>query len=106
MNKLAAYQHDWNPCTVEGYDQSNKEVTMIFNFDITTSSKTEAVIHYVVGRLIWGINNFPENVKVRLSFDVRGQGIIISRSTALKNVILQYVNDLNITNAIEIEFFR
>lgn len=106
LNGIEAYKLDWNPITVEGYNSEKNEVVMVFNVDITVEEKTANVIQYIFGRTIWCIKNFPSNVKIMLSFDIRGQGIIMSRSNSIKQKILELINSIGSKNQISIEFLR
>jgi len=62
------------------------------------------VIQYSVGRAIWCCKNFPAEVKIKMAFDFRGQGIIVSKTRSLKNKIIEIIEKLKITNQISIEF--
>lgn len=106
MNKIFAYSLDWNPITVEAFDERKKEAYMIFNFDITAEQKIESVVQYVVGRTVWGYLNFPSKSKIILRFDIRGQNLVASESTSLKNDIQELLSNLNINNQVLIEFYR
>ena len=106
MNEIFAYTLDWNPITVEAFDESKNKAYMIFNFDMTTEQKIKNVVQYVVGRTVWGHRNFPSKSKIILRFDIRGQNIIASRSTSLKNDIQELLSDLYINNQVLIEFYR
>ena len=104
MNTISAYELDWNPMTVEAYNERENKATMVFNFDITTEDKIKNVIQYVIGRTIWCHKNLPPKVKIILAFDIRGQNIIASRSSLFKNEIVQLINNLNIDNQVSVEF--
>jgi len=104
MNTISAYELDWNPMTVEAYNERKNEATMVFNFDITTEDKIKDAIQYVIGRTIWCYKNFPPKVKIILAFDIRGQDIIVSKSNLFKNKIMHLINNLNIDNKVSIEF--
>jgi len=106
IDKINAYKLDWDPITVEGYIEKANEVILVFNFDIRTEEKISNVIQYVVGRVAWGCKNFPPEAKIRLSFDIRGQEIIISKSDSLKQKILESIFNLDIRNQILIDFLR
>ena len=103
---ISAYQLDWNAMTVEGYNEIENEVTMVFNCDITTNEKSENVINYIIGRTVWCCKNFPPNVKVVLSFDIRGQQIIVTKSNLFKDRVLELFNSLSISNPLSIDFLR
>jgi len=103
---IKAYNLDWNPMTAEAYNEKANEVTMIFNFDITTEEKVKNVVQYIIGRSIWCHKNFPAKAKIILSFDIRGQNIVVSGSTVFKNKILELIDNLKIDNQISIEFLR
>ena len=106
VNLSNAYNLDWDQLTVEGYDESRNEAIMVFNLDMTTEEKAARVIQYVVGRAIWGCHNFPPKTNIVLSFDVRGQNIIISRSDKLKQAILTLTENAGVDNRVSIEFLR
>ncbi|MEO6980812.1 MAG: hypothetical protein ABJA76_11290 [Mucilaginibacter sp.] len=109
MNDLAsipAFNLDWNPMTVEAYNEKKNEVTLVFNLDMTTSDKIRYVIQYVVGRTIWCCRNFPAKANIVLSFDIRGQNIIMSKTGSVKQRIFELIDNLNIDNKISIEFLR
>lgn len=103
---ISAYQLDWDPITVEGYNQVANEVTMVFNCDITNNVKSENAVHYIIGRTVWCCKNFPSNVKIVLSFDIRGQQIIMTKSNIFKNRILELLNSLRVSNPISVDFLR
>lgn len=103
---IKAYLLDWDPITVEGYNENKNEVTMVFNCDITTEDKSQEVIKYVVGRTIWCCKNVPNKAKITLSFDIRGQGIIMNKSNVFKDKILELITPLNVNNQILIYFLR
>jgi len=100
------YNLDWDQVTVEGYAESQNEAIMVFNFDMTSEEKAARVIQYVVGRAIWVCHNFPPKTNIVLSFDVRGQNIIISRSDKLKQAILKLTENAGVDNRVSIEFLR
>jgi hypothetical protein len=106
LSAIRAFNLDWNPMTAEAYSEEKNEVTMVFNLDVTTEEKIKNVIQYIVGRTIWCHRNFPVKARIILSFDIRGQSIIVSRSNKLKQRILELINNLNIDNQISIEFLR
>lgn len=106
LNTIKAYELDWNQMTVEAFNEQKNEATMIFNLDITTEDKITNVIQYVVGRAIWAQKNFLSKVKITLSFDLRGQNIIVSRSKLFKDRMLELINNLDIDNQISIDFLR
>lgn len=103
---IHAYQLNWNPMTIEGYNEIANEATMVFNCDLTTKEKSENVVQYVTGRTVWCCQNFPPNIKITLSFDIRGQGIILTKTTIFKDRILRLMSDLCIDNQILIDFLR
>ncbi|MCO5950095.1 hypothetical protein [Mucilaginibacter flavidus] len=104
LASIPAFNLNWNPITVEAYNEEKNEATMIFNLDVTTEGKVKHVIHYVVGRTIWCHRNVPANAHIILSFDFRGQGIIVSRASKFKQEILELLANLNINNHISIDF--
>ena len=106
LDLIDAFRLNWNPITVEGYNETKNEVTMVFNCDITTDDKVNDVIKYVVGRTVWCYMNFPTETNITLSFDIRGQGIIINRSSKFKARIFEILNELNIGRHISIDFLR
>lgn len=106
LSLIDAYTLEWNPMTAEGYNESKNEVTLVFNCDITTESKVNEVVKYVVGRTFWCCQNFPSKAKITLSFDIRGQGIIITKSTRFKEKLFEIFEPLNIDNRILIDFLR
>jgi len=103
LSVIKAYKHDWNPSTSEGYSEEKNEVYMVFNCDIRMN-KTDNVIQYVVGRIVWISSNFPLNSKIIISFDFRGQEIIISGARSFKDKILKMLDKINIVNNISIDF--
>jgi len=106
LSKITVYDLRWNSMTTEAFNENKNEATLIFNFDITTEEKIKNVIQYVVGRTIWGHKNLPAKANIILSFDIRGQSIIMSRSTEFKGRILAIINNLGVDNQISIEFLR
>lgn len=104
LKDLYPYELDWGEIIVEGHSEKENEIILIFNCDLRTEEKVTNTIQYVVGRLCWGIKNFPPNIAVRLTLDIRGQEIILSRARKIKERILSILNKLAISNAIEIEF--
>lgn len=102
--KLPIYRGDWGQITVEGYNEQLNEVSFIFNYNLLSNQSN--VINYVIGRLCWGIINFPANTEIRMIFDIRGQNVIISKSSEFKQVLTEKIDSLNIPNKITIEFFR
>jgi hypothetical protein len=106
LETIEVYQLDWNPITVEGYNENKNEITMVFNCDITTESKSQDVIKYVIGRTIWCYQNFPSKATIILSFDIRGQGIIITKSSIFKAKLLEMIGSLDIDGQILIDFLR
>jgi len=106
LSQIKVYGLDWDEIIVEGYDEMLKEITMVFNCDISTLQKSQKVIKYVVGRTSWGYLNFPPNVAIRLSFDIRGQGVIISKSDFFKRNLLEIFNCIGIKNSVFIDFLR
>lgn len=104
MDAISAYEFDWNPITVEGYSEKKNEIIMVFNFDVTTEDKVKNVVQYVVGRTVWGYKNFPKDSKIILSFDFRGQNIIVSKTISIKSKILELINNLNIDANVSIDF--
>jgi hypothetical protein len=106
LDFIDAYKLNWNPMTVEGYDEKRNEVAMVFNCDISTEKKSENVITYVVGRTLWCCKNFPFKAKIVLSFDIRGQDVIMSKSTKFKEKLLKILDALNVDNLILIDFLR
>jgi hypothetical protein len=104
--KINAYELDWNPIIVEGYNEKKNEVTMVFNCNIMTEYKYQEVIKYVVGRILWCRYNFPSKAIITLSFDIRGQGVIMTRSNVFKSKLTKIIRDLEIDNQIIIDFIR
>jgi len=104
MDTISAYKFDWNPITVEGYNEKNNEIIMVFNFDVTTEDKVKNVVQYVVGRTAWGYKNFPKESKIILSFDFRGQNIIVSKTKSIKSKISELITNLNINAKVSIDF--
>ncbi len=100
------YKFDWGHITTEAYNNIEEEVTFIFNFDIRSQSKIDDAIQYVVGRLCWGIINFPPKTTIKMMFDLRGQEIIVSRSKKFKETLLDKMDKIKIVNKIIIEFLR
>ena len=103
---IEAYQLDWDQITVEGYNENKNEVTLVFNCDITTEGKSQDVIKYVIGRTVWCCQNFPSSATIILSFDLRGQGIIMTKSSLFKTKLLELIGVLNIDAQILIDFLR
>jgi protein involved in sex pheromone biosynthesis len=103
-DNISAYKFDWPPITVEGYKEAENKVVMVFNVDVGTPAKVEHVIQYVVGRTLWCSLNSPAKVNILLSFDFRGQGIIVTKTQSLKSEILRLLNKANITNQVSIDF--
>jgi len=103
-DNISAYKFDWPPITVEGYKKAENKVVMVFNVDVGTPAKVEHVIQYVVGRTLWCSLNSPAKVNILLSFDFRGQGIIVTKTQSLKSEILRLLNKANITNQVSIDF--
>jgi len=103
---IEAYQLDWDQITVESYNENKNEVTMVFNCDITTESKCQDVITYVIGRTVWCCQNFPSQATIVLSFDIRGQGIIMKKSNLFKTKVLDLIDSLDIEAQILIDFLR
>lgn len=101
---ISAYQFDWPPITVEGYKKAENKVVMVFNLDITTPAKVQNVIQYVVGRAVWCSLNSPAKVNILLSFDFRGQDIIVTKAQNLKSEILRLLGKANINNQVSIDF--
>ena len=106
LQQINAYKFNWNPITVEGYNEDKNEVTMVFNCNITTENKCQEVIKYVVGRTIWCSQNSPSKAIITLSFDIRGQGIIMTKSNMFKAALLEIINALEIDNQIIVDFLR
>jgi hypothetical protein len=106
LDKINAYELDWDQITVEGYDENKNEVTMVFNCDITIEDKYQEVLKYVIGRTVWCSYNFPSKAMITLSFDIRGQGVIMTKSNIFKSKLIKIVNDLGIDNQIVIDFLR
>ena len=104
LDSIKGYNLDWNPMTADGYSHEKNEAILVFNFDITSPDKIINVIQYSVGRAIWCCKNFPAEVKIKMAFDFRGQGIIVSKTRSLKNKIIEIIEKLKITNQISIEF--
>ena len=104
MKDLHPYEYDWGEIIVEAHCDKENEILLIFNCDLRTEDKIANTIQYLVGRLCWGIKNFPPNIAVRLTLDIRGQEIILSRARKIKEKILNILIKLSISNAIEIEF--
>lgn len=106
LNKIRAYSLEWDEITVEGYNKNTNEIIMVFNCDISTIQKSKEVIKYVVGRTSWGYLNFPANALINLSFDIRGQGIIMSKSDSFKKNLLEMFSLVGIDNFISVDFLR
>ena len=106
LASIPAFSLDWNPITVEAYNEEKNEVTMIFNFDMTTSDKIKPIVQYVVGRAIWGCRNFPVNANIVLYFDIRGQNVVMSATDNFKQRVFELIDNLNINNKVSIEFKR
>ena len=104
MNDVRPYEFDWGEIIVEGHSEKENEIILIFNCDLRTEENIANTVQYVVGRLCWGIKNFPPNIAVRLTLDIRGQEIILSRARKIKERILNILDKLAISNSIEIEF--
>jgi hypothetical protein len=100
---IKTYQLNWNAITVEGYSELKNEAIMVFNCDITTDEKSNNVINYVVGRTAWCCQNLPKNIKIKLSFDIRGQGVILTEFNIFKDQVLALINNLPITNLVIID---
>ena len=106
VEQINAYKLNWNPITVEGYNENKNEVIMTFNCNITTESKYQEVIKYVIGRTVWCSQNSPSKAIITLSFDIRGQGIIMTKSNTFKAKLLEIIDALEIDNQIIIDFLR
>jgi hypothetical protein len=101
---VVAYKKDWNPARAEGYDEKKNEVILVFNCDFTTLDNQKNVLIYSTGRLFWICNNFPSTAKIIISFDFRGQGIIVSKTKAFKALIEDYMKRSNYNNELLIDF--
>ena len=106
FKKFYPYKFDWGSITAEGYSAEMNEITLIFNCDFRNEHNASNVIQYVIGRLCYGIMNFPANSVINMTFDIRGQEIIVSKSKKFKENLLEKINNLGITNTINIDFFR
>jgi hypothetical protein len=106
FNDLYPYKFDWGHTTSEAYNSNTNEVTFIFNFDLRSESKIGNAIQYIIGRICWGAIHFPSETVIRMIYDIRGQEMIISRSTKFKENLLIKTNKLNIPNKIIVEFLR
>lgn len=100
------YKFDWGKITAEAYDAQKNEITLIFNCDLRNEKNIENTVQYVVGRLCWGIVNFPPAAVIRMVFDIRGQEIIVSRSKRIKEGLLERIKKLSIMNNVMVEFLR
>ncbi|SDR89222.1 hypothetical protein SAMN05216490_0142 [Mucilaginibacter mallensis] len=106
LDQINTYKLDWDPITVDGYNENNNVVTMVFNCNITTESKYQEVVKYVVGRTLWCSYNLPSKAIITLSFDIRGQGVIMTKSNMFKLELLEKINVFQIDNQIIIDFLR
>lgn len=77
---------------------------MVFNCDVTDETKVKNVTQLAIGRLVWCSQHFPIKTKISISFDFRGQGIIVSKTNKIRDAILKIVSDLKLENRVEIDF--
>lgn len=100
------FKFDWGQITVEGYNETTNEITLIFNCDLRSDHAINNTIQYVIGRVCWGVINFPENCTIKLTFDIRGQEIIMSRSKKFKENLSERFHKLAVIDSITIDFLR
>jgi hypothetical protein len=95
------YKLNWTPTSVESYDPNKNEAIIVFNFDIRSNVKIEKVLQFASGRIIMIYKNFPENVKISVTFDMRGQDIILSYARSIKSKLCEILknnfSDKNLT---------
>ena len=101
-----AYRFDWGHITAEAYSESKNEVVLIFNCDLRNQVNINNVIQYVIGRICWGCINFPEKAVINVTFDIRGQEIIVSKSKQIKEGVLEKLDSLGVINNISVDFLR
>jgi hypothetical protein len=106
IKTLYPYAFDWGKFTAEAYDSRGNEVTIIFNCDLRNDKNIDNTIQYAIGRLCWGVFNFPPATSLRVVFDIRGQEIIVTKSKKFKEKFIAIVAKLEIDNMMMIEFIR
>lgn len=100
------YQFDWGNITAEGYNSEINEVILVFNCDLRAEVNISNAVQFVIGRICYGAINFPQNAAIRITFDVRGQEIIMSRTKIVKEQLLNKVQKIGVDNNLMIEFLR
>lgn len=105
IKNIPAYEFDWGHITAEALDRSKNEVSVIFNCDLNNETNKINTVQYVIGRLCWGAIHFPEDVQIRVTFDIRGQEIIVSRSSKFKNIIMDRLEKLGVKQ-VQIDFLK
>jgi hypothetical protein len=103
---LYPYRLDWGKATADGYEIERNEIMLIFNCNLSTPKNIVNVIQYVVGRISYGILHFPENSLIKVTFDLRGQEIIMSQSNRFREQLFDKLNYLNIDTRVSIDFIR
>ena len=106
LENISAYTLDWNPITVEGFNEKTNEAIMIFNADVSTEEKINNVVQYAVGRTAWAYKNLPPGCSIKLAFDFRGQNIPLSKSELFKKRILWLLSRLHLDDQILIDIHR
>lgn len=101
---FSPYKLDWGVITAEGFNDKTNDVILIFNCDLRSKTNINNTIQYVVGRVCWGHLNFPENALIKLKFDIRNQGIIVSEFNKFKTTLEKRFAELSVRNNISIEF--
>lgn len=86
---------DWGHITPENFNSVSRDVTYVFNHDLTSAEKIDRTVRFIVGRLQYYDLHLPPNPRLVVKIDARGQSINDATCETLRSGISDRYNKKN-----------
>lgn len=97
QNNINPYHLNWGKVTSDGFNQSENQLLLVFNIDLSSPKNRQRAAVFVTGRVLWFRQHVPANISYNLVFDFRGQGTHLAEGRLLVDELKAEIKRLDVS---------